>query len=214
VTEAPREVRRQVASACVAVTFDDGPSVFTPAVLDTLNRHEARATFFVIGAAVVSGDGQEAVQRIAASKCEVGNHTFSHPNLEALDTETISSEIARTSLLVEHATGAAPVFFRAPYLRLSESAEEVAREYGLRHVGASVVPADYDWSPEQTAEHVLASTAPGDIVLLHDGWPPAEADAGPRSRAATVAALDLILEGFADRGLRAVTLSELFAASI
>jgi peptidoglycan/xylan/chitin deacetylase (PgdA/CDA1 family) len=210
---AQREPRRAVTAPYVALTFDDGPSRFTPEILETLARHDARATFFLIGAGLVSPAGAQAARDIAAAGCEIGNHTFNHPALDTLDRESVGRELARTTLVIDHAIGAPPQYFRAPFLRLPDGGEQLALEYGLHHVGASIVPADYAWSPEQTAEHVLEAAAPGDIVLLHDGWPPNEKDGDSTSRAATVEAVGLILEGFTKRQLRAVTLSALFAVA-
>jgi peptidoglycan/xylan/chitin deacetylase (PgdA/CDA1 family) len=194
----------------VALTFDDGPSESTPAVLDALRPFGARATFFVLGASI---DGRESTLRQAVAEGhELGNHAFSHMPPEGLDDDALRAELLRTSGLIEAAVGRRPSLFRPPYAAYDVRVARVAREAGLAPtVLRSIDPADWrEEDPGEIARHVLARARPGAIVCLHDAHPPL-APAGATDRAVTVAALEPILEGLAARELRAVTVSELLA---
>ena len=68
-------------SMMVALTFDDGPDVYTGELLDTLERYGAQATFFMLGSNVEKY-GADTIPRMAALGCELGNHSYSHPKYE------------------------------------------------------------------------------------------------------------------------------------
>jgi peptidoglycan-N-acetylglucosamine deacetylase len=198
-------------AAVVALTFDDGPSEWTASVLELLLRYSSSGTFFVIGRELESSLGESIVHSIVSAGGEVGNHSFTHPgNIGELPTDTVREELRRTSERIEAAAGVRPRFWRAPHFRSSLGSRVVAAGLGLREAGASVIPDDYVWPAERTAEFVLASLQPGDVVDLHDGRPRDEpAGASAAGREETVGALELILAGMQERGLRSVTLSEL-----
>ena len=84
----------------IALTFDDGPSTWTPTVLDLLRDHEARATFFVIGARV--RERPEDVRRIAAEGHELGSHTLTHPRLTEIPDDEVRSEIVGGAEALDH----------------------------------------------------------------------------------------------------------------
>ncbi|HEY5806068.1 MAG TPA: polysaccharide deacetylase family protein [Candidatus Saccharimonadales bacterium] len=151
--------------ACLALTFDDGPSpAITPQVLDILDRHNAKATFFLIGVHV-SGN-EEIVRRMHQSGHEIGNHTWSHRNLAQLSPQELKDDIARAQSAITAAGVPAPRLFRAPYGKVDPMV--------LGHVPMSVVSWNIDpedWKPkgpEKVVEHVLAHAKPGGIVDLHD----------------------------------------------
>ncbi|HZQ81969.1 MAG TPA: polysaccharide deacetylase family protein [Gaiellaceae bacterium] len=202
--------RRGVADPVVALTFDDGPSEWTVPVLEHLARHDARATFFTLGAYVEARP--DVVRRIRDQGCEVGNHTYSHPRLGEADEEVVAQELSRTSWLIEETIGFRPSVWRAPYLSWP-AAESSAFAMGMSAIGCNVVPGDWEQgrTAHSIAEHVLAEVQPGDIVLLHDGRPPHRNDPSAPTREETAGAVGLILSGLAKRGLRAVTVSELLS---
>jgi peptidoglycan/xylan/chitin deacetylase (PgdA/CDA1 family) len=200
---APRRLRRRE----LALTFDDGPSEWTPPILDLLHAHHAHATFFVLGA---STDGrEEIVRRTAAEGHELGNHTYSHPDPEQLSDDALRDELERTGSLLEAIVGARPVHFRPPYAATSYRVADVARSAGLeRTVLRSVDPADWNETDGSAiAGHVLAHARPGAIVCLHDGNLPRERP----SRQPTLDALERIVPELTARGYRLVTVSELLA---
>jgi peptidoglycan-N-acetylglucosamine deacetylase len=210
---APIEHCRGIEQPLFALTFDDGPSDWTDAILDLFAPHHAKATFFVIGSAIKDSDREQTLKRVVAEGSEVGNHTFLHLPLAGMRLEDVRDELLRTSTAIARVTGASPQYWRAPYLQSTAEAATAAAQLDLREIGASLVTADYTWSSEETAEFVLEHLEPGDIVDLHDGRPPLESDVmSPTSRQETVLAVETILLESARRNLLAVTVTELLAA--
>ncbi|MCY3734001.1 MAG: polysaccharide deacetylase family protein [Chloroflexi bacterium] len=167
--------------ATIHLTFDDGPHpVNTPIILDILKRHDARATFFVVGRAVAANP--ELVQRIIGEGHTLANHTWAHDDLIGLNQDEFDRTLLRTQqALGEHATPC----FRPPNLRFDDETVRRAANLGLnmilntgdtsdwRRPGAAVI-----------AANIIAAAAPGAIVVLHDGG-------GDRSQ--TTLALDLAM---------------------
>lgn len=192
----------------VALTFDDGPSEWTPAILDAFAKHGGKATFFVLG---VSVEGREDIlRRAAAEGHELANHAFSHADPTTLDDEILRAELECTSGILEQATGRRPALFRPPYAAKDIRVARVARSVGLSPtVLRSVDPADWRQTDSRPiVDGVLTAVIPGSIVCLHDGLPP-HTTQGTVDRAPTVAAVPAILDGLHARGLAAVTVSEL-----
>jgi peptidoglycan/xylan/chitin deacetylase (PgdA/CDA1 family) len=185
----------------VALTFDDGPSGRTPAILRVLARHSAHATFFVVGRAT---HGMEPVLRhIAASGNELADHTYSHADLLALRTPGRTRELRWTRALVQRATGVLPRFFRPPYGATGPAVNRLGRSLGLVPVLWSVDSRDWQLpGTKAIVRRVLANVRPGSIVLLHDGG---------GDRRETLRALPAILRALQRRHLQAVTLSRLLA---
>jgi peptidoglycan/xylan/chitin deacetylase (PgdA/CDA1 family) len=205
------EPRRGIASRVVALTFDDGPSLWTESIAALLERHGGRGTFFAIGEAI-DGGGEAIVRGLAQSGHEVGNHTWTHPDLLGLDDDAIRDEMRRTKERLSE-LGTTPRYWRAPYLRVDGRVRAAVGDMAGREVWYSNVPGDWDLPGEDTAERVLAGLEPGDIVVLHDGRPANDPPELSRpTRGATVEAVGLILEEMTRRGLRAVTISELLAS--
>ena len=198
----------------LALTFDDGPSDWTPAILELLAEHEARASFFVIGEWVV--ELPEVVRRMVELGHEVGNHTYTHVpdgDLRDLDDGQIEDEVTRTSAAIEAAVGRPPRLFRAPAFKKDERVLRVVERLGLVDVGCSVNPEDWrvDLGADAIAEHVLRGAAPGAIVDLHDGYPPYWGQAR-RDCTPTVEALRKVVPALRREGYELVTVSELFGA--
>jgi peptidoglycan/xylan/chitin deacetylase (PgdA/CDA1 family) len=177
----------------VALTFDDGPSeTQTPAILATLDRLGARATFFEEGRHVA---GREALMRqILASGDEIGNHSFHHPR------DPGAAELARTDEAIRDATGFEPCLFRPPYGLVDAKDRAAARAEGLQLVLWSLDSGD-DIHRAVAAIRATAVTEakPGAIVLMHDGG----------HHPQTVRALPSVIRGLHARGIRLVTVTEL-----
>ncbi|HZS39534.1 MAG TPA: glycosyltransferase [Polyangia bacterium] len=204
----PYLVRRAgIVPGKVALTFDDGPDPrFTPAILELLSAHHVPATFFVIGANVAREPA--IVRRAFDAGFEIGNHTFTHPDVDRVSDTRLRVELEATSRLVEALIGRRPLLYRPPSLvdiepRTAAGAAAFARAGSL---GYLVVDADVDprdWEPhsaEELAERVLDEAEGGGVILLHDGG-------GDRST--TLAALPAILDGLDRHGLEIVPLSRL-----
>lgn len=182
---------------CVAITFDDGPGLYTDKLLAALRAADAKATFFVLGE--VSAARPAALKRIAAAGHEIANHTWSHRALPSLTDAQVRGELTRSADVIESITGTRPELMRPPYGSLSA---RVIGILGLREwpiVLWDVDPEDWKYKNADTLyRRILARTAPGSIVLLHD------------IHATTVAALPRILAELADRGYAFVTVSDLY----
>jgi peptidoglycan/xylan/chitin deacetylase (PgdA/CDA1 family) len=182
----------------VALTFDDGPVLQTHRVLETLERHGARGTFFLVGYKM---DGhQKLIQRLLSGGHEIGNHSHGHYAFPPRD------DVAACSALLEHLSGAPPGLFRPPFGAIDRPSAEAAIEDGMRVILWSVdskdgIPPWTGISAEEIRRNVLDQVLPGSIVLLHDGL--------PWSRAAD--ALPRLIEGLRGKGYQLVTVSELLA---
>jgi peptidoglycan-N-acetylglucosamine deacetylase len=190
--------------ALLALTFDDGPGEWTPAILDLLCRHGARATFFCLGERVQ--ERAPILQRALAEGHELGNHLFSHRHPEALSDDEIRGEIVRTAAEIERATGATATLLRPPYGEEPERVAAIGAALGLGPVVLwSIDPEDWKAPPaDAIVEHVLEEARAGAIVDLHDGW-----GRTPGGRQPTADALERLLPELASRGFALVTVSEL-----
>jgi len=194
----------------LALSFDDGPSETTPAVLDVLREHHAHATFFVVGQWVEQRP--ETVRRAVSEGHELGNHTFDHVDAaHERDDDVLRDQIRRTSAAIERATGEAPRLMRPPYGKDVARVARLAGELGLDPtVLWSAQGWDWDTTPASEIEAlVLRDCAPGGIVLLHDGVPPH----GGTSREPMLEALARILARVRGDGYDVVTVSQLLAAA-
>jgi peptidoglycan-N-acetylglucosamine deacetylase len=183
----------------VALTFDDGPSMYTPRVLRLLRRARARATFFVIGSRAAARPDLVRAESLLGA---VGNHTWTHPRLVRLARRDVIRQLLRTQAAIVRATGGVrPILFRPPY-GVGTPAESAA-VHALRLVDVRWSLDSLDSRPGATrasvVRNVLAGLRPGAIVLLHD------------IHARTVAALPRILRALRRRGLTPVTIPELVA---
>ncbi|MDX6629819.1 MAG: peptidoglycan-N-acetylglucosamine deacetylase [Gaiellales bacterium] len=191
------------AERMVALTFDDGPSGRTPAILRVLANHHMHATFFVVGR---STRGMEPVLRhIAATGNELADHTYSHADLLALGATGRRRQLEWTRGLVARATGIQPRFFRPPYGATGPAVNRLGRSLGLIPVLWSVDSRDWQLPGTRAiVRRVLAHVRPGSIVLMHDGG---------GDRRETLRALPAILRALERRHLKVVTLSRLFASA-
>lgn len=154
-----------------ALTFDDGPSIYTPALLDMLSSYGIKATFFLLGR---SADYYpEITRRIVREGHEVGNHSWSHPNLKRLSTDAQAWQIERTDEILR-GLGAAPLYMRPPYGAFDERTEKIAEKLGVSLILWSMD--SYDWKrlPENYAQilstrgTVYAEGELRGVFLFHD----------------------------------------------
>lgn len=206
---APVLCRTKSGRAEIALTFDDGPSPgSTPKVLAELARHDARATFFVLGEKVEQHP--EILQAIHAAGHEIGLHGQQHDRLLSIrHPRRIASQLAQVQSLVQSVTGCTPHLFRPPVGHVSPRTAVAARRLGLTLVGWSVRGRDglRRATAAAVATRVKRGLAPGSIVLLHD------ASEREQFEPAGVAALSEILAETSRRGLACVTLTEALSTS-
>lgn len=194
------------------LTFDDGPDdVYTPQILDILEREKIPATFFVVG--LQAEKNIDLLKRIYKDGYELGNHTFTHNNVAKMSPERAEIEMKTTRLLLEGITGHSTILFRAPYNADSEpqSFEEIeplarSKKDNYITVGESIDPNDWD-TKNTNADSIVSRTIrqaeerSANIILLHD--------AGGESRKATVEALPRIIAYFKKRGCQFTTVANL-----
>jgi peptidoglycan-N-acetylglucosamine deacetylase len=204
----------------VALSFDDGPDPkYTPQILDILKQENAKAIFFVIGGQAEKFP--DITQRIYNEGHEIGNHTFTHPDISNITSWLMRLELNSTERLFEAKLGIKPLFFRPPYSIDSQPdvAEQVeplklSQDMGYITVGAKLDPNDWRTTPRRTPEELTADVieqitqpqlsctqAPcANIVLLHDGG---------GNRETTVRALPLIIHALRAHGFEIVPVAQL-----
>ena len=193
----PREHR------AVSLTFDDGPDPeWTPRVLDVLAREGVRAAFFLIGQR--ARRVPEQARRIAGSGHDLGNHTWSHPNLWGCGPAHAEREIGDGHAAIADAAGAPPRFFRPPWGKTNLAMFGVARELGTPCVFWTVQPESRrPVLPAEQARRGLARARAGAIYDLHD------ADGVPGAGRRLVEYLPALIAGLRAQGYALVPLREL-----
>ena len=203
-----------------ALTFDDGPNpAVTPQLLDLLDRHRVRATFFMIGNFVRRCPAL--AREVASRGHAVGNHTETHPKLLWLTRSQIREELTRCQQALSDVVGITPNYMRPPWGWRSPMLASAARQAGIQHVVMwTIMPGD--WAPP-SLEWLIARMQPiadrarqaprnrstgGDVLVLHDG--DHHRLNGDRSR--TVAALEHWIPRWLDLGLEFVTIDRLVNA--
>ena len=200
----PPEVKRvytecQVPGNVIAITFDDGPHPQnTPRLLDLLKERGIKATFFLIGKSAATWP--DIVRRIVAEGHEIGNHTWSHPQLTSLKESRVLSELQATHDAIVKACGVAPLLYRPPYgaTRLSQQ-KLIHDHFQYPAIMWDVDP--LDWQQPRTVakvhDRVLARTHSGSIILCHDIHEP------------TVDAMPSTLDDLMAKGFHFVTVTQL-----
>jgi peptidoglycan/xylan/chitin deacetylase (PgdA/CDA1 family) len=183
-----------VSRPCIALSFDDGPNrPTTSGILDILEQYQVHATFFVVGTRIATNE--DLLQRMFHDGDEVGNHSWSHPDLTKLTPTEIVQQVAWTQAAVELAGVPAPALFRPPYGSLDPS---LAEKLGVQIAFWNEDPRD--WQTQDAAaitQAVLASAKPGGVVDMHDIY------------AATQQALPGILQALQQQNYQFVTVSQL-----
>ncbi len=198
--------------AQVALTFDDGPDpASTPRVLEVLERHGAKATFFVIGERAARHPAL--VRRIIEAGHQVENHSQRHSWATAFGpSPKLVREFSQAQAAIAKASGKTPRYFRAPIGILSPPIVTATRALGLSIVGWSAKARD-GWASTTVGAacaRLVAALRPGAILLLHDA---AEVLSPHQASRGTIApaVLEQLLPTLATRGLRAVTIDELLS---
>ncbi|MFG2351129.1 polysaccharide deacetylase family protein [Streptomyces phaeochromogenes] len=184
------------AAACngyVGLTFDDGPSGNTPALLTALTQNRLRATMFNQGQYAAANPSQ--VQAQVNAGMWVGNHSYTHPHLTQLGQSQIDSEISRTQQAIAAAGGGTPKLFRPPYGETNSTVKAVEAKYGLTEIIWDVDSQDWNGAGTDAIVQAAGRLGNGQIILMHD-W-----------SANTRAAIPRIAQGLTARGLCAGRIS-------
>ena len=177
----------------VALTYDDGPSIYTPRILKTLKENNSVATFFVVGNRVPMYS--DTVKKAYGMGCEIGNHTYEHKILTRADAAGIRNQVSRTNVAVKKITGTAPIVMRPPGGAVNNM---VKSQTGMPMILWSIDTLDWRTrNAASTKTAVLDHVKDGDIVLMHDLYE------------ATANASTTIIPTLVERGYQLVTVSEL-----
>ena len=189
----------------IALTFDDGPDPkFTPAILEKLAKYGVKATFFLLGENTEKWP--DIAQRIVAEGHVVANHSYTHPKSSTISLADFQSEIGMSDELLNQLVGYRPRFFRPPYGDINEEQLAWLTSEGMITVQWSVDTNDWrGLAGAEIAKTVGANAYPGSIVLQHN------ADGVPLQ--GTVDSLDLFIPQLKDKGVRFVTLPEMFGTT-
>lgn len=189
-----------VSGPYIAMTFDDGPHpTLTPKLLDLLAQLHIHATFFVLGEMVKNHP--EILQRAVAEGHEIGDHSWSHPNLAKLSEAAVKKEILNTSDLITKVTGKKVTLMRPPYGALTPAQRKwIHNDLGMDVILWDVDPFDWKRPGSAVVEHrILEQTHKGSIILSHD------------IHAGTIDAMPDTLATLLQKGYKFVTVSELIA---
>jgi peptidoglycan/xylan/chitin deacetylase (PgdA/CDA1 family) len=192
---APHRTRR------IALTFDDGPSENTEAILAVLREHKAKATFFFVGDRMVGRESK--VLDVVRQGSEVANHTWNHVELKRLTEAQVEAQIRYTQEEIERTTGVQNEFVRPKAGKFDKTAMRVVRRMGLVMVGWDAYGHDTFNDGKTVAEiesFAVRQTRGGSIILLHEANP------------STVKALPAILRRLEAEGYQCVTLADLLSA--
>jgi len=202
----------------VALSFDDGPDPkWTPKILDVLRNKGVKGTFLLIGDEAAKNVG--VMKRVVREGHEIGNHTWSHPDISGISNQQLDLELKLTERLFASKLGIQPLYFRPPY-DIDEEPEtddqaapvERIQRAGYTIIGSKLDTNDWNENPRKTPQEITQSILEqleimkvkpqfrGSIILLHDGG-------GDRS--ATVAALPMLIDALRARGYSIVPVSTL-----
>ncbi|ULT56684.1 glycosyltransferase [Neobacillus drentensis] len=199
----------------IVLSFDDGPDpIFTKKILAILKEYHIKATFFIIGKDALLHPG--IVKQIDQEGHEIGNHTFSHPNIYNVSYPQLKWELNSTERIIQAITGHSSILYRSPYgddfnmydgdQRTPYVKSQFQRLMDISQMGYITVNYDVDSSDwklnnkQDIVENVVKQAANGDIILLHDGG---------GDRTATVQALPGIIEQLKHQGYKFVTVSDM-----
>lgn len=187
----------------VALTFDDGPdSVYTPQILDILDKKKIKATFFLIGSRAELFP--EVVKRMAEEGHIVGNHTMSHPNIIKLDQVKTKENIMAAENVLADLAGYRTSLFRSPYGSLNPEKIQEIKDLGYKIIAWNVDSLDWkSLTEEQVMYNILENVKGGSIILQHSSGSEEEDLTG------TVGALPRIIEVLEKEDYKFVTIPEL-----
>jgi peptidoglycan/xylan/chitin deacetylase (PgdA/CDA1 family) len=182
------------------MTFDDGPSgPNTPRLLDLAAKDHIKLTFFLIGEN--AAHYPQLVQRELAEGHEVGNHSYTHPDLAKMSDDAVRAEIQKTQDAIIAASGYRPILMRPPYGAMTPKQRLwVSHDFGFKIILWDVDPLDWKRpGPDVVASRIIAATRPGSIILSHD------------IHSQTVDAMPKVFDTLLAKGYKFVTVSELLA---
>ncbi len=184
----------------IALTFDDGPHPrYTPQILEILEQYNIKATFFTIGINAVNYP--ETMAEIIEHGHEIGNHTYTHPHVSCLNSETLRLEVEKCESAIYGLTDYKTKLFRPPEGMIDADVRQVLRALDYKVILWDIDTLDWAHnSPDNIAKTVINDISSGDIILMHDyiGY-----------NSPTPSALKLFIPVLLEKGYRFVVVSEL-----
>ena len=186
----------------LALTFDDGPNkVQTIKTLDILDKYKIKATFFMIGENIEYQ--KDIVKKVFDKGHEIGNHFYTHDNLNDLTKQQIKENILKTNELIHSITGKTPKIVRPPYGIVNDNLKEVCAELKMSIILWTADKDSKDWALTKDSEiinNVTKKVTNGDIFLFHDG---------NKKYTNTLSAIDVIIPQLQKKGYKWVSISKL-----
>ncbi len=181
----------------VALTFDDGPSAkTTKKVLNALEKHKCKATFFLLGSNITKST-ESLIKREKRLGCEIGNHSYSHPLLTNMNSSAVKKQFTKTDQRIKKCIGENATVCRTPY---GSSKKRILDAAGSPHIFWSVDTLDWKYrNTKRLTSYVKKHAKDGDIILMHD------------IHNTTANAVDLICKDLKKKGFETVTVTELAA---
>ena len=183
---------------CIALTFDDGPGIYTEQLLDMLQERNAKATFFVVG---TEAEGfVPTIQRTHSEGHQIGTHSWSHKLLTRMSAADAAADTERTNKLVFDITGEMPTIMRPPYGGTNQA---IIDEIAMPEILWSIDPQDWKYkSSHYVANHIINHAHRGAIVLMHD------------IHGTTVDAVPQVVDTLLAQGYTLVTIDELLGKNL
>lgn len=187
-------------TACVALTFDDGPGTRTAELVQTLAKANVPATFFMLSS--VAANNPSGAAAVAANpSMEIANHSISHANLANASAATVNKEMVTSQKRLEKQTGRKITLFRPPYGAMNSTVKKTAASSGQAIITWDVDTLDWKHrTPAKTVSIALSEVSPGSIILMHD------------IHSSTVKAVPDLIAALNKRGYTMVTVSTLLGS--
>ncbi|MRJ07959.1 DUF3298 domain-containing protein [Ornithobacterium rhinotracheale] len=179
---------------CVALTFDDGPSDYTPKLLDILKENDVKATFFVLGKSAQVQ--QKTIQRAYSEGHEIESHTWDHKDLKKLSAAKVQEEVDKTDEVLEELIGKKADYLRPPYGSINATVKKVVKKPFILW---NIDPEDWRIKNSKTVAERLSKAEPNSILLAHD------------IHKTTVEAIPEVIKNLKAKGYHFVTVAQLLA---
>ena len=192
-------------SRLIALTFDDGPNEpYTSELLDVLDKHQVKASFFVVGSNLVKSPAS--LQRAFKAGHTIGNHSYSHSFRKYFYDPSFATEINKNMAAIEAVIGKKPALYRSPWLFRQPLLLATVRRLGLTPVFGLFCSEREIFQPPagEMADRAFARAANGAILIFHDGY-----NAKGANREQTVACIDLLIPRLREAGYALVTVDAL-----
>lgn len=182
-----------ISKPMIALTFDDGPSIYTEEILETLNTYHSNATFFVLGNKIEAHSGT--IIKMYQYGNEIGNHSYNHRSLTKLSLEEQREQIEKTQDIIKKYTGFTPIYLRPTYGSVNS---KLRNNTNLDIVLWNVDTKDWKYKDVNTiVNNTLRDVKDGSIVLMHD------------THKRTSEAIKILIPKLIENGYQLVTVSEL-----